>query len=105
MTNPNDHWPIYFLDVVADHLTHECGHVRIEEQEAENDGKEAVFSLRHDASGLLTDLRVPESPSFMDAQEWCLGFLSRPLHELLRAADERKRATVEESKTVGEVTE
>ena len=89
MSKPSEHWPVPFLDVVAEHLIDKCYGFEIEEQDAENDCDDAVFYLRHNATGLLVTLRVPASPSFNEAQEWCLGFLSRPLHQLLTSSDRR----------------
>lgn len=96
MRNANEYCPLYFLDVVRQHLVDNCPGFRLEEQDADVDKNEAIFCLRHDASGLLTDLRCPESPSFYDAQEWCLGFLSLPLHELMETASRRFRELDEE---------
>jgi len=72
-----------FIDMVCDYLAHDCPDITVEATDADPESREAIYSIRHDGSRLLLDLRVPEAPSFVEAQEWCLGFLSRPLHEVL----------------------
>jgi|APSaa5957512622_1039677.scaffolds.fasta_scaffold25107_3 hypothetical protein len=96
----NEHWPILFLDLVEDYLQR-CDAVTVEDQDGDSDMREAIFILRHGSSGICTELRCPESPSFVEAQEWCLGFFGQPLHELLRAADQRSRERIAKKTTEG----
>lgn len=87
--------PMTFIDLVYDYLTHLDG-VTVEDTDADPDSREAIYQIRHDALGLATELRVPEQPSFSEAQEWCLGFLGKPLHLVMAVWYETERKCVGE---------
>jgi len=80
--------PITFISLVYDYIENLDG-VTIEATDADPDTDEAIYSLRHPC-GLLTDMRVANNPTLMEAQEWCLGFLGRPLHIIMAAAYARE---------------
>jgi len=71
-----------FVALIQDYLVHAEGAAIIDSDGDPNTG-DTIYLVRLHPNGLTAEMKVPEIPTFFEAQEWCLMFLGRPLHEVL----------------------